>query len=92
MNVLKVIRWGLQGWEYGVSGRTIQNCFQKALDPQIQYKEPIDPAVMHDIQASFSRLKISTPIQDLMDIQAFLNPTEETVHKSLEDIDNQVLA
>ncbi|EYE93883.1 uncharacterized protein EURHEDRAFT_413885 [Aspergillus ruber CBS 135680] len=74
MNVLKAIRWGLQGWEYGVSGRAIQNCFQKAPDSQIQYQEPVDTAVMDDIQASFSQLQLSTPIQDLMDIKAFLNP------------------
>lgn len=47
---------------------------------------------MNDIQASFSQLQISTPIQDLMDIRAFLNPKEESVQDSLDDVDNQILA
>ncbi|OJJ88102.1 uncharacterized protein ASPGLDRAFT_43224 [Aspergillus glaucus CBS 516.65] len=92
MNVLKAIRWGLRSWENDVSGHTIQDCFQKALDGQIHYQEPVDPAVMNDIQASFSQLQISTPIQDLMDIHAFLNPKEESVQNSLDDVDNQILA
>ena len=46
---------------------------------------------MNDIQASFSQLQISTPIQDLMDIRAFLNPKEESVQDSLDDVNNQVL-
>ena len=91
MNVLKAIRWGLQSWENDVSGKTIQNCFQKALGGQMHYQEPVDPAVMNDIQASFSQLQISTPIQDLMDIRAFLNPKEESVQDSLDDVNNQVL-
>ena len=92
MNVLKAIRWGLRSWEYDVSQRTIQNCFQKALDSQIQYQEPIDPAVMNDIQASLSQLQISLPIQELMDIKTFLNPTEEVVEDTPHDIESQVLA
>lgn len=78
--------------EYEVSAQTIQNCFQKALDPQIQCCEPVDPAVMDDILASFSQLQLSTPIQPLMDIRAFLLPTEEAVQDSPDYIESQVLA
>lgn len=91
MNVLKAIRWGLRSWEHDVSGQTIQNCFQRVLDAQERYQEPVDPAVMNDIQASFFQLQISTPIQDMMDIRAFLNPAE-AVQDSLDDVDNRVLA
>jgi len=76
MNVLEAIRWGLRSWDNNVSGRTIQNCFQKVFDAQAHYQEPVDPTIMNDIQASFSQLQISTPIQDLVDIRTFLNPAE----------------
>lgn len=67
---------GLTSQEYNVSGQTIENSFQKALNSQIQYQESVDPAVMNDIQASFSQLQMSMPIHDLMDIRTFLNPVE----------------
>ena len=92
MNVLKAIRWGLQSWEFDISGRTIQNCFKKALDSQSFYAEPVDSTVMDEIQNSFSLLKISTPIQDVMDINTFLNPVEEIIQDTPEDIDSQILA
>ena len=92
MNVLKALQWGVWNWKYDVSQCTIQNCFQKALDPQAQYQEPVDPAVMNDIQASFSQLQISMPVQELMDIKAFLNPKEEAVQDTPDDIESQVLA
>jgi len=89
INVLKAIRWGLRSWENDVSGRTIQNCFQRALDTQMHYQEPVDPAIMNDIQASFSQLQVFTPIQDLMDIRIFLDPAEEFVRGTIEDVDSQ---
>lgn len=92
MNVLKAIRWGQQSWDNEVSARTIENCYQRALNSQTQYQEPVDQAVMNSIQASFSELQITTPAQELMDIKTFLNPVEETVQNSLEDIDSQILA
>lgn len=47
---------------------------------------------MEDIQASFSQLQISIPTSDLMDIRTFLNPVEEVVQDSPENIESQVLA
>jgi hypothetical protein len=40
----------------------------------------------------FSLLKVSTPIQDLIDIDTFLNPAEEAVQDTPNDINSQVLA
>ena len=47
---------------------------------------------MNDIQTSFSQLQISMPVQELMDIKAFLNPKEEAVQDTPDDIESQVLA
>lgn len=92
MNILRAVRWGIQSWEFDLSGQVIQNCFRKALDSQPSYREPVDPAVLDDIQNAFSLLKLSTPIQDLMDIDTFLNPAEEAVQDTPEDIESQILA
>ncbi|KAF4227133.1 hypothetical protein CNMCM8980_007764 [Aspergillus fumigatiaffinis] len=82
------------GWLHNFQTRrqVIQNCFQKALDSQPSYREPVDPAVLDDIQNAFSLLKLSTPIQDLMDIDTFLNPAEEAIQDTPEDIESQILA
>ena len=47
---------------------------------------------MNDIQALFSQLQISMPVQELMDIKTFLNPKEEAVQDTPDDIESQVLA
>lgn len=47
---------------------------------------------MNDIQASFSQLQIPTPIQDLVDICTFMNPAEDSVQDTMEDVDGRVLA
>ena len=92
MNILRAVRWGIQSWEFELSGQVIQNCFQKALDSQPSYQEPVNPAVLDDIQNAFSLLKLSTPIQDLIDIDTFLNPAEEAIQDTHEDIKSQILA
>ena len=81
----------IRSWKYDVSGSVIENSFQKALNSQ-QYQEPVDSTVMEDIQASFSQLQISIPTSDLMDIRTFLNPVEEVVQDTPENIESQVLA
>jgi len=55
----------------------------------MHYQEPVDPTIMNDIQASFSQLQVFTPIQDLMDIRIFLDPAEEFVRGTIEDVDSQ---
>ena len=92
MDVLKAVRWGMRSWRFDVSSKTIENCFKKAIESQESYQEPVDSTVMGDIQSVFSQLQISTPIQDLMDIKSFLNPADEIVQDSPDDIDNQILA
>ena len=47
---------------------------------------------MNDIQALFSQLQISMLVQELMDIKAFLNPKEEAIQDTPDDIESQVLA
>ena len=91
MNVLKAIRWGLQSWKHDVSESVIKNSFQKALDSQ-PYQEPVDSTVIEDIQTSFSQLRVSMPTNELMDIRTFLNPIEEIVQDTPENIESQVLA
>lgn len=88
MNVLRAIQQGIQSWEFDLSGQVIQNCFRKALYSQPSYQEPVDPAVLDDIEKAFSLLKVSIPIQDLMDINTFLNPVEEAIQDTPDNINS----
>lgn len=91
MDILKAIRWGLRSWRYDVSTKTIENCFKKALNNEKSYEEPIDSTVMDYIQNVFSQIQVSSSIQDLMDIESFLNPMDETIQDNPDDIDDQIL-
>ena len=64
----------------------------RRLVSQQPYQEPIDSTVMNKVQQIFSLLQLSTPIQDLMDIKTFLNPADEVVQDSPNEVDNQILA
>lgn len=89
MDVLKAIR-GIQSWEMKLSGQVIQNYFRKALDSQPSYHEPV--SISGYYKEIIFPLKISTPIQSLMDINTFPNPAEEAVQDIPNVTDSQVLA
>lgn len=71
--------------------QAIQNYFQKTLNSEVQYQEPVDSMIMDDIQAIFTQLQVSTAIQDLMSIGLLLNLTEAT-QDSPDEIESRVLA
>ena len=91
INVLKAIRWAILAWEDELSVSTITNCFKKALltDPG-----PLIPQhlVVSEISQQFERLREVPAMQDLMDIQDFLNPAEEAVFDDPEDLDEHIIA
>lgn len=91
MNVLKALRWGIQAWDIDVKKQTIENCFTKALEGQYYELVP-DLGAISELSQGLQHLQISSPITDLMDIRQFLNPVEEKVEDTIEDLDTQVLA
>ncbi|ODQ69189.1 hypothetical protein LIPSTDRAFT_76436 [Lipomyces starkeyi NRRL Y-11557] len=91
MNVLKALRWGIQAWEMDMSPDTIIRCFQKALCNVEEVADSPEPAIT-DISNGLAQLRESNYIGDVMDINNFLNPADETVQDDLEHIDEQILA
>src|SRR5215469_621506 len=91
INVLKAIRWAILAWEDELSVSMIINCFKKALltDPG-----PLIPQhlVVSEISQQFERLREVPAMQDLMDIQDFLNPAEEAVFDDPKDLDEHIIA
>lgn len=69
---------------------TIERCFRKALhDPTVS---ATDATSVLEIQDNLTRLQQSQRIHDLMDIEQFLDPADEQIDDSLEQLDAQVLA
>jgi hypothetical protein len=104
MNVLIALRWGIQSWDLDVSAKTVKNCFDKAFPALAIQKnageqgEPLEQAdgseetdVNQDIRAGLQLLEQAQYILDVMDIQNFLNPADEVVKDSLDEIDQQIV-
>ncbi|KAJ5098831.1 hypothetical protein N7532_005832 [Penicillium argentinense] len=91
MHVLHVVRWGIEAWEFDLSSETIRRCFNKALRfEQIQLPE-ITP-IISDITRDFQELQHSSRIRDLMDIDDFINPSNEVVQDNIHGIDDLILS
>lgn len=91
MNILKALRWGIQAWHIDLKVQSIERCFRKALKEGDNTGDISDATVM-EITSGLEQLRSSSRISDLMDIQQFLNPVDEEVKDSLEQIDEQILA
>jgi hypothetical protein len=92
MNVLKAVRWAINAWEDDLKTSTFENCFNKALKDVPTRSEGIDLEPTHDIGVGLRRLQEASYIRDIMDIQQFLNPADETIEDSIEELDAQILA
>ena len=93
MNVLKAIRWGTRAWSFDVQSKTVYNCFIKATMLEMQLTEPpSDIPEQQNIAQSIQQLQRLHYIQEAMDIRNFLNPEEEIVQDTPEEIEKQILA
>jgi hypothetical protein len=90
MSVLQAIRWGIEAWSFDMKTDTIRNCFNKALHHNDE-EELQDIDLLTAIETSFRRLQLSNRIQDIMNINEFLNPGGEEVEDSLMQIDDVIL-
>ena len=96
MNVLRAIRWGIEAWELNIPRSALQNCFKKAgffNTNEEGQEQPLSVAdIEADIRRDIHRLEENSYIQEAMDINNFVNPAEEVVQDSLDQIDEQILA
>ncbi|KUL82153.1 hypothetical protein ZTR_11074 [Talaromyces verruculosus] len=78
-------------WENQLTSTAITNCFKKAL--HIEAEEEFETALLvQDLQKSLQDLKLANRVQDIMDINQFLNPADEQVNDTMVDIDDIVLS
>ena len=98
MNVLKAVRWGSQAWEMDINPQSIENCFRKST-LLIQLNQLAQPAqlsqpesVLNTIRQQIIQLQRSSYIRHAMDIQTFLNPVEEVVEDTENEIEEQIIA
>jgi len=92
MNVLKAVRWTIHAWELDLKLSTLERCFHKALKDMPATPEAIDVEPFRDIEIGLRRLQEESYIRDIMDIQQFMDPVDEIIENSFEELDAQILA
>lgn len=92
MNVLKAIRWGIRVWDIEIKPSIIENCFNKALQERRISGDFSHHEDIQEISSKLEQLRLKSRINDLMDIDQFLNPIDEVVEDSIEQLDDQILA
>jgi hypothetical protein len=92
MHILQALRWGIAAWELDLKSSTIERCFRKALHDPTPSAAVTDPEPVRDIENGLAQLQMSNRIHNIMDIQQFLNPADEAIDDSLDQLDSQVLA
>jgi hypothetical protein len=101
MNVLKAVRWTIHAWELDLKLSTLERCFHKALKDMPATSEGIDmPATSEgidiepsrDIEIGLHRMQEESYIRDIMDVQQFIDPVDENIENSFEELDAQILA
>lgn len=89
MNVLKAIRWSIQAWQ-AVKPDSIQNCWyhsgliERPQAIQVAYIDLDTPR--SEVQAYITKLQHQQRISTAMAIESFLNPAEEAIQDSPEEI------
>jgi len=75
-----------------VKTSTIKRCFTKGLKSTTTQLGEVEKDATHDIEIGLQRLQESSHIRNIMDINQFLNLTDENIEDSLEELDENILA
>jgi len=90
MTVLRACQWIVDVWMHEVTADTISNCWVKSKLLGEQYgpeQKPKDwDQQQHEVEGLVEELQNAGRIRDRMDVSDFLNPVEETVEDSPEDL------
>jgi hypothetical protein len=100
INILKAVRFAVDAWNLDVKDVTFFSCFLKShvktYGPHafngvhVAAQENVNQ-VVQTIQMDTTTLRTNGVIQEVMNIQRFLNPAEETVTDTMEDLDARIL-
>ncbi len=103
MNVLRAIRWGISVWEHHVKISTIQNCWARAQAydwgargltqrPILGNEWAESESTVQEIARQIQSMRDSGQISEAMAIKNFINPSEEDVRDTDEDLIDQIVA
>ncbi|KKA17805.1 hypothetical protein T310_8250 [Rasamsonia emersonii CBS 393.64] len=84
--------WGIRVWDIEIKPSIIENCFNKALQERRISGDFSHHEDIQEISSKLEQLRLKSRINDLMDIDQFLNPIDEVVEDSIEQLDDQILA
>ena len=89
ITLLKVIYWVLESWREEVKPWTISSCFMKSTllgtSISLQYKS-VDWEEPHELQILAQQLRDAGQIKEIMNMKQFINPEEEVIEESPEDL------
>lgn len=95
MTVLQAIRWGNYVWDCEISIDTIKNCFNKGLQllplETIKQNDEHQQRIEDDVRHIYQECQRISSIQELMNINNFLNPKEEEVNDPDDDFNQYVV-
>jgi hypothetical protein len=92
-HVLRAVKWGIDAWD-SVKTLTITNCWRKGFQNKAINDSPWTDSteLVQEIQATADILARNLRIQELIDINNFIDAPEERVVDSEEEITNQIVA
>jgi hypothetical protein len=89
-HVLNAIRWGIKAWE-AVEPTTIAKCWAKGIKERDQWAESSE--ILQEIQSEANTLaREAGQIQEIINIRNFINPEDEAIVDSSEDLVDLVVA
>lgn len=91
VNLLKAIRWSIQAW-HAVTPSTIAHCWwhSKLIEKPNLATESLLPTPVQEVAELLIRVQQQQRLQQIMSIESFLNPIEEAVVDSSEELTEQI--
>ena len=81
VTLLNTLRWIAQAWTYDVQNTTIYACFQKSTvtqHPEQRSLSTLPTTAPAEVSMLYNQLRSSGQIRDMMSLNNFLNPSDET--------------
>ncbi|KAL1961806.1 hypothetical protein VTN77DRAFT_1018 [Rasamsonia byssochlamydoides] len=77
---------------FDIKQSTFEKYFKKALTGDTAEAEALDDPITNEVQHDFVQLRQVSSIQELMDLNSFLNPADEDIRDDREAIDERIIA
>ncbi|EED18817.1 transposon, putative [Talaromyces stipitatus ATCC 10500] len=91
MTILMAVRWAITAWNVDLDPQTVVHYFRKALEVGV-VEEINHSHLINNIAAGLENLRLAHRLNDIMDVNEYLNCPDEKVNDGIIDIDSIVLS